>query len=276
MINAKAAGLSIAAVIIGACTSGNDDQSGPRSDIPGTSEVVIVNGNGISEPVFRLFTLNAVQADADDLTEEGRAEIINRLIYLKLLADAAERNSLHEEPDIAAELDLARMQLLARAMTEWYSDENPPTAAELRGMYRENLPRLASTLYKTRHILVDTEAEASALLDQLNAGADFAELAREYSTGPTGPDGGDLDWITAQSVVEPFGNAIQDATPGEPYPSPVQTQYGWHVILVEDIEAEAGPGLEAVRQDLTVAVEARKLDLYLEELRQAAEVTIVE
>jgi peptidyl-prolyl cis-trans isomerase C len=235
-----------------------------------------VNGNRIPESVFRVFTLSTLQASADDLTEEGRAEVIDRLVFLQVLADEAERSGLPEERRIAAELELQRMNILARALTERFRDENPPTESELRDLYEVNLPRLRSPEYKTRHILVETEAEALDLISQLDQGADFSDLAREHSTGPSGPDGGDLGWATADSYVAPFAEAVRAATPGRHYELPVETEFGWHVILVEDFEEQVAPGLEAVRQDLIIAVENQKLDAFVNGLRESAEVTIVQ
>jgi peptidyl-prolyl cis-trans isomerase C len=247
-----------------------------RVDALGPGEVAFVDGNRIPESIFRVFTLSALQANADDLTEEGRAEVIDRLIFLQVLAQEAEQQGLHEERRIAAELELQRMNLLARAVTERFSEENPPTESELRDLYELNLPRLRSPEYKTRHILVETEAEAADLIAQLDQGADFADLAREHSTGPSGPDGGDLGWATADSYVAPFAEAVRAATTGRHYESPVETEFGWHVILVEDFEEQAAPGLEAVRQDLIIAAGNQKLEAYVNGLREAAEVTVVE
>ena len=185
-------------------------------DALGPGEVALVDGNRIPESIFRVFTLSALQANADDLTEEGRAEVIDRLIYLQVLAQEAEQQGLHEERRIAAEIELQRMNLLARALTERFSEENPPTESELRDLYELNLPRLSSPEYKTRHILVETEAQAAELIAQLDEGADFADLAREHSTGPSGPDGGDLGWASADSYVAPFAEAVRAATPGTP------------------------------------------------------------
>ena len=268
--------LAVTAIVAVACGQDSANDTTAVADPFGPGEVAIVNGQRIPESVFRLFVLNALQANADDLTPEGRAEVLDRLVYLKLLADDAVANGLDQERRMAAELELARMQLLARAMTERFREDNGPTEAELRALYQENLPRLRSTQYKTRHILVETEDEAAAIIAELNQGAEFAALAQEHSTGPTGPDGGDLGWISADSVVEPFAVAIQAATPGEVISSPVRTQYGWHVILVEETEEQVAPGLESVREDLIVAVESQKLEAYATGLRESAEVTVVE
>ena len=134
--------------------------------------------------------------------------------------------------------------------------------------------RLASTQYKARHILVETEDEAAAIITELDNGAEFAELARQHSTGPTGPDGGDLGWFSADSMVAPFAEAVRAVEIGNYTSKPVQTRFGWHVILVEDQREQEPPGLESVRSELTTAVERQKMDRYVEGLRQAAEVVV--
>lgn len=268
--------LIAASIFASGCSTQSEDSETSSTDALGPGEVAFVDGERIPESLFRLHTLNSLQVAADDLTPEARQEMIEQLVFLQILTAEAEKQGLTEERRIAAEIELQRQQLLARAIADRYIEENPPTESELRDLYEFNLPRLRRTEYKTRHILVDTESQATELLAQLDEGADFAELAMEHGTDSTQSEGGDLGWITPDSVVEPFADAIQAATPGEPLDAPVETQYGWHVILVEEIEEQAAPGLESVRQDLTSAARSQKLDTYAASLREAAEVTIVE
>ena len=267
--------VTAASIALG-CSQNSENDGQATVDALGPGEVAIVNGERIPESLFRLHSLGALQVDADNLTPEARTEMIEQLVFLQILANEAELNGLPEERRIAAELELQRVQLLARAMADRYIEENPPSESELRELYEFNLPRLRAAQYKTRHILVESEAEASGLIEQLDQGADFAELATEHGTDLTASEGGDLGWLSADSVVEQFAAAIQAATPGELPDAPVETQYGWHVILVEEVEEQVAPGLESVREDLVRAVETQKLDTYAASLREGAEVTIVE
>lgn len=265
----------VAGIVLG-CTKDSEEVA-TTPDPLGPGEVAVINGERVPESVFRLYTLLAHQVNADDLTPEGRNQYIEELVYLQVLANEAEAEGLDQERRIAAELELQRIQYLARAMTERYSDENPPSEAELRALYEKNLPRLMAPEYKVRHILVDAEDEAKDLIAQLNQGADFAELAREHSTdAATADEGGDLGWSSADGWVKPFADAVASATVGVPVPAPVHSQFGWHVILVEDKKDKVAPGLDAVRQDLITAVRNQKLDAYASGLREAAEVTIVD
>jgi len=251
------------------------DAHSQASDPFGPGEVAILDGERVPESLFRLFTLEVMELDPDSLTPEARTDVINRLVSIVLLASEAERSGLDRERRVAAEIELLRLQTLASYMAERHASENPPTDAELRVLYEELLPELRRTEYKTRHILVETEARADDLIDELDDGADFAALARERSTGATAPAGGDLGWITPDSVVEPLGAVLDTATPGVHLPRPVQTQYGWHVILVEETREQA-LDFEAVRADLAAVARNQKVAAFVSSLREAAEVRIVE
>lgn len=266
-----------AAGVLAACSQEPEQQGSVPADRFGPGEVAIVDGERVPESIFRLYTLTGYQVNADDLTPEGRREFVDEVVLLKVLADEAERRGLHEERRIAADLELRRLQTLGQALTERFAADNPPTESELRDLYQANLSRLAGTEYKVRHILVETEAEASNLIERLDEGDDFAALAREHSTDTsTAPDGGDLGWSSADSWVDPFAEAVVGATAGTVVPTPVETQFGWHVILVEEKAEQVAPGLAAVRQDLEAAVRSQKLEAYVRGLRDAAEVTIVD
>jgi len=264
-------------VLLTGCAQDADDAANTEMDSLGPGEVAFVDGVRIPESIFRLYTLESVQTDADNLTPEGREEMINRLIALQALTNEAERNGLHEERRIAAELELLRITYLARAMTQRYSEDNPPSESELRALYQENLPRFQNTEYKTSHILVDTEAEANQLISELDQGADFGDLAREHSTDTaSGQDGGDLGWATPDTWVQPFAEAVRNTPAGTYTPAPVESQYGWHIIRVEEIAEDVAPGLDAVRQDLIVAAQNQKLNEFVQGLTEAAEVVVVD
>lgn len=257
-----------------ACGREPADQSTPDSSL-GPGSVATVNGMPVEESLFRLYSLNALQKDADALSEEERTQLVEDLIRFRLLAEAARERGLLEERTMAAQLELTRLQLIARAMAVRFLEENPATEAELREMYENNLGRLARNEYKARHILVETEEEAEAIIRELNTGSDFADLAREKSTGPTGPSGGDLGWFSADSMVEPFADAVRAMQVGTHSSEPVRTRFGWHVILLEDIQESQPPGLETVRAELTNSVERQKLDAYIDRLREAAAITVL-
>ncbi len=268
------ANLTLAAatfMALAACSpdQGGDAASGGPGPL-GPGVVATVNDTPVPESLFRFYALSGLQKTAEDLTEDERDGIIEDLIRMRLLADAAEERGLPDERTIAAELELQRLQLVARAAAARYLDENPARESELRALYEENLPRLMSNQYKARHILVNTEDEARNVIVALDGGGDFAELAREHSTGPTGPSGGDLGWFSADSMVEPFADAVRTMEDGSYSTEPVRTQFGWHVIMLEETREQQPPGLDAVRDELLRAVESQKLEDYVNSLRDAA------
>ena len=258
-------------VALAACAPGENNDATSEAPGPlGPGEVATINDRPVPESLFRFYALNGFQKAAEDLTEDERIQVVDNLIRVTLLADVAMQSGLPNERTIAAELELQRLQLLARAAATRYLDENPAGEAELRALYEENLPGLLSNQYKARHILLATEDEAASVIEALDAGSDFAELAMERSTGPTGPSGGDLGWFSAESMVEPFADAVRAMEDGSYSSEAVRTQFGWHVIMLEESREQQPPGLDAVRDELTRAVEQQKLEDYVQSLEDAA------
>lgn len=260
-------------VVLGGCDGQYSDTSSATSAL-GASRVATVNGKPVPESLFRLYSLSGLQRNADDLTEDERELILGDLVRLQLLADAAEQRGLANERTIAAELELQRLQFMARSMAVRYLEDNPATETELRAAYDANLDSFRATQYRARHILLEDEANAAEVIAELSQGADFAELARDRSTGPTGPEGGDLGWFSADSMVEPFADAVSGMAVGTYSTVPVQTQFGWHVISLEETRDQQPPGLDAVRNDIRALVDRQKLESYVNGLQAGAEVVL--
>ena len=133
--------------------------------------------------------------------------------------------------------------------------------------YQEQVALAPPLEFKASHILVETQSQAVSLISELEGGADFAELAKENSTGPSGPGGGDLGWFSANQMVAPFSQAVAALENGAFSKTPVQTQFGWHVILRVDSRESTPPTLESVRDVVKQRVEQDKLQKYLKDLR---------
>lgn len=265
----------LAAVVLTACAQQADDQAATSAtNALGPGRVATVNGVVVPESVFRLYSLAALQKNADELTDDERDSVLNDLIRFHVLANAARDQGVLQERTVAAELELQRLQYLARTMAVRFLEENPATEAQLRASYEENLPRFSNTQYKARHILLDRESDAAEVIAALNDGGDFVTLARERSTGPTGPQGGDLGWFSADSMVAPFADAVRAMAPASYSTEPVQTRFGWHVILLAETRDQQAPGLDAVRAEISNLVDRQKLEEYVSRLRDAAEVVI--
>ena len=269
----KIARLAAALMVITACACSRE--SADTSDATlGSARVAVVNGEAIPESILRIYVLAAERQNFDEMTAEDRERVLNDVIGLKLLAQQAEKEGLTASRTLAAQLELQRLQTLARAMAAEHIKNNPPTDADLQAIYDENLPRLAAEQYKLRHILVTTKEEADSVIAQLREGSDFAALAKARADGPTGPNGGELGWLTADSMPPSFADAVRALKVGSFSPEPVQTDAGFHVILLDEIQRKEPPSLEDLRADLSSAAERKRLDDYIKTLRESATVSV--
>ena len=267
-----AASALLACFAITGCAS--DNSGTPADNTLGVDTVANINGEPLYESVFRFYANNRTQKDANDLTDEERKLVLDELIQLVSLAQEARKANIDKERMVAVQIELQEINTLARSQINRYREQNAPTELELREEYDANLEELSGPQYKARHILVKTDEEAAAIIKDLQGGADFAEQAKQLSTGPSGPNGGDLGWFDAGNMVKPFADAVRTMEKGSITTEPVQTRFGWHVILLEDVREGQEPGLEAVRDQLTNSIMQRKVEAYVTGLREAA--TVVE
>ena len=266
----KIARLATALMVVAACACSQEEASDATL---GSARVAVVNGEPIPESILRIYVLAAERQNFDELSPEDRERVLNDVIGLKLLAQQAEKEGLTASRTLAAQLELQRLQTLARAMAAEHVKDNPPTDADLQAIYDENLPRLAGEQYKLRHILVATKEEADSVIAQLRQGSDFVALAQARADGPTGPNGGELGWLTADSMPPSFAEAVRALEVGSFSPEPVQTDAGYHVILLEETQRQEPPSLEDLRADLSSAAERKALDDYINTLREGATVS---
>lgn len=194
--------------------------------------------------------------------------LLDQLVQQTLLSQTQEELSGVAEMALENERRLlGAAQAVESIVGEAVSDEALQTTYEAR--YAEAEP---GTEYNASHILVETEEEAQALIEELQGGADFAALAQEHSTGPSGPSGGSLGWFGASSMVEPFQNAVQEMEPGTVRDEPVQTQFGWHVIRLNETRAADAPELDEVRAEIEEELRQAAVDARLAALQDAATV----
>ncbi|MDJ0759095.1 MAG: peptidylprolyl isomerase [Woeseiaceae bacterium] len=231
--------------------------------------VKTVNGVEIDSVVLSNYLQSRLQKPAAQATPDERAAILDEITDIYLLATQPKAKELEKSPELAAQLELQYRGLLAQAVAADYMAGNEATEDEIFEEYSEQIARSPSEQFKARHILVETQAKAMELIEQLKSGADFVELAKANSTGPSGPNGGDLGWFPPDQMVAPFSAAVVELENGKFTEEPVQTQFGWHVILREDSRENEPPTLESVRQVVKQQVEARKFQEYLESLRSA-------
>jgi peptidyl-prolyl cis-trans isomerase C len=159
---------------------------------------------------------------------------------------------------------------LAQAVVGDWLINNPATEEEILEAYNSRALMAPDLQFKARHILVETQSSATDLITQLDAGADFAELAELHSTGPSGSSGGDLGWFSPNQMVAPFSDAVAELEDGAYTKTPVQTDFGWHVILREETRNNEPPPLDSVRDVIKQNVEQEKFQNFLESLRTEA------
>ncbi len=235
------------------------------------SVVATVNGADITEQQLTAFMRDSANSGATLSREDALQELISRTVVLQ---DAAALK-LEERADIKQQLALLRETVLLQAALNEALKANPITEAELRAVYDERIGAVqAPTEYKARHILLETEDDAKAVIAELDGGADFATLAKERSTGPSGPAGGDLDWVTPDGLVPPFAQAMVALEKGKHSTTPVQTQFGWHVILVEDSRSMAPPAFEQVKPQIAELLKQQRIGAYISALQQQAQIEI--
>lgn len=201
--------------------------------------------------------------------------LLQELINLELLVQDAEQNKLDQDAAFRTDLELTRRALLAQYAVRKRVEDNPVDEARMRAVYDEQIGKAPkSTEYRARHILLESEADAGKVIADLDAGGDFAALAKERSTGPSGPNGGDLGWFSAEQMVPEFAQAAAALTPGSYSKAPVQTQFGWHVIILDDTRESTPPPFDDVKERLKLLLANQKLQQHIETAKAAASIEI--
>jgi peptidyl-prolyl cis-trans isomerase C len=256
------AGLAAVLLILSACAK----NSPPRADnIP---SVATVNGKAVSTEVFESYLAVAARRPASEVPPEQRAQALDQFIALQIAADLAVKNGMDKTNTVASQLAFARINVLSEATLKKYVDEHPITDAEMQVAYDTQVGAMLRQ-YHARQILVQSKAAADSIITKLNAGGDFAKLAEKESQDPTAKQGGDIGWVTPGAIMPSFGKALTLLDKGKFTQEPVQTQYGWHVIKVEDYRT---PPLDQVKDQVKVFVQRQKLSAYFDELRKGAKV----
>ena len=185
-----------------------------------------------------------------------------------LLSREATRKGIEKNADVKAQMDLAAQTALVRAFIADWIKANPVPDAELRKEYDAIKAQIGEREYKVAHILVEKEDEAKEIVVELQKGAKFPDLAKARSKDPGSKDrGGDLDWNAPANFVKPFSDAMVKVEKGKFTAQPVQTQFGWHVIMVEDVRAAKVPSFDEVKPQLAQRMQGAHLEKYLRDLR---------
>jgi peptidyl-prolyl cis-trans isomerase C len=239
-----------------------------------TQEAVLatVNGSPITQEMYDAYASKRNTQTQGGAAPASTETVLNELINVELVMQDAEKKGIDQRPEIQKQMEWQRRSLLVTAGMRDYLDAHPITDEELKKAYDTEIAKLDKTEYKARHILLETEAEANEVIAQLDKGTDFAELAKEKSKGPTGKQGGDLGWFSPARMVKPFSDAVATLEKGNYTEKPVQTQFGWHVILLEDTRDLTPPAFDQVKDQLQPGLQKQRVDQYLDELRKTAKI----
>ncbi|BEV71297.1 MULTISPECIES: peptidylprolyl isomerase [unclassified Paludibacterium] len=236
-----------------------------------------VNGTTISQARFDAVAkmMNA-QAQAQGQQADPRLPemIKQQLITAEVLRQEAVRKGIDKLPEVRAELDNAEAMTLANQLIKQFVASNPVSESDLKAEYdklKAATPEKKS--YHAQHILVKTEAEANAVIAALKKGKPFAQLAKEKSIDPgSKANGGDLGWNEPETFVPEFGQAMAKLAKGQITAKPVKTQFGWHIIKLDDVRTEEFPKLEALRPQLEQQLQGERIQKYIADLKAKAKI----
>jgi peptidyl-prolyl cis-trans isomerase C len=265
-----------AAGLLAACTKPAGDAAAPAADKAEAAKVTTVatvNGEKLSSTLFDTF-VQAVMGgnnNHEPPTDEQKKQLTDQLINMALAAQTGEKEGLGKDPQVAARLQLLQMQILAEAASEKFIKAHPVSESELKAEYDAQVAGMPKE-YRARHILVDKKETAEEIIKQLNSGADFAKLAEKDSKDSSAKQGGELGWFTLQTMVKPFSDAVAALEVGKFTETPVQSEFGYHVILLEEVRTPEAPAFDQVKPQVEMFVQRKKLQEYLDGLRKAAKI----
>ncbi|MGB5305739.1 MAG: peptidylprolyl isomerase [Gammaproteobacteria bacterium] len=252
--------------------SGNASPASTAHQVIDSPVVATVNGASITQAALDVYKKQRQARQADQQAEDDGA-VLNELIALELMRQESVSKGLDTSQSVLATLDQQTRTVLAGAAIQDYMSSNPVTDEETKKFYDAQIGQ-AGKEYSARHILLESEADAADVIAALEDGADFSALAKEKSTGPSGATGGKLGWFAPGQMVKEFSDAAALLEKGSYTKTPVQTQFGWHVIMLDDTRESTPPGYEEVSDRLKMIVANQKLQQHVQAIKSAAKIEI--
>lgn len=237
------------------------------------SDTVIaeVNGYKITEGLFRLYTSQR-NLPAGGASPQQRASLIEELINRAVIYQDAVDLGVDKTPAMKAAIDFQRINIIASTMLDRSSNRFAVSEADMRKEYKARKSELGGKELKARHILVADEKTAKDIIEKLNKDGDFAKLAGKHSTGPSAVNGGDLGWFKSDQMVKEFSTAASKLKKGSYTKKPVKTQFGWHIILLEDRRSVEAPSYESIKEQIRVGLQNKMIEKYIGGLRDKAKI----
>ncbi len=236
--------------------------------------LLTVNGYEVTPQVYLAYRGLRQRPEPRD-PQQAQLTILNELATILMISQDAEKHGVDKKPEHAIILDIGRRLALSEAAVQDVLTGFEATDEAVQKAYDEAYKEMPKE-YKARHILVKEEPKALVLIAELDSGADFAELAKEHSTDPgSGSRGGDLGWFTTDRMVPSFGEAVVAQEPGVYSKAPVQSQFGYHIILVEESREQDAPKLDEVRNDLVTQLRQEAVANYVEGVRDSTDIQVM-
>jgi peptidyl-prolyl cis-trans isomerase C len=260
--------VAVITLLLAACGKGQQAAAPPAAaDKAGPPPVAIVDGTPISRDAFDDYLKGLLRGKPiTDVTADEKSQVLDQMINMQLIAAQAEKDGLDKDPEVATRIALLRTQILADAAAQKYVKANEPTDAELQTAYDTAADK---TEYHASHILVPTKEKAEQLIKKLKGGAKFEDLAKTESTDNSKANGGDLGWFTTAKMVKPFGDAVKGLKKGDFTAEPVQTQYGWHIIKLQDTRDAP---LDQMKAQLSNPIMQKRFQTYIDGLKKNAKI----
>ena len=252
-------------ILLSACKE-DTASSEQATNIPADQIAATVNGTVISKTDVAKFKELKGNAHIPD------ENIIDEMVATELLRQEAIKAGIADKESVRFQIRLQESETLARMLMREKFGSLSFTEADLKSAYDKQMSKTDGREFKARHILLKTEDEANAVIEAIRAGGNFIELAKERSTGPTGPNGGDLGWFEPSRMVPPFAEAVKAMNKGDVSVAPVQTNFGWHVIQLDDVRELPKPDFDGMRDELQQSLIRDAINSYIEEIEGAAEI----
>jgi len=234
--------------------------------------LAVVNGKPIPSSRADVMIKQMTSQGQQD-TPELRAMVKDELINREILIQEADKLGLGTNADVKNQIEIARQSILIRALVADYLKKNPVKDADIKAEYDRFKAQASDKEYHARHILVEKEDEAKAIIAKLKGGAKFEDLAKASSKDPgSAANGGDLDWASPASFVKPFSDALVALKKGELSETPVKTQFGYHIIKLDDVRTAKIPTLEEVKPQIAESLQQKKLQAFQQQLRSKAKI----
>jgi peptidyl-prolyl cis-trans isomerase C len=230
-----------------------------------------VNGQPIPQSVYNAFVAEQKAQGAPDSPELQNA-VKEELVRREILAQEAKKKGLDKSANIQGQIELAKQAVLIRAYLSDYVKAHPISDAQLKSEYELIKSNLGSTEYKARHVLVEKEEDAKAIIAKLDKGEKFSELAKQSKDPGSKDKGGELGWSSPNSYVKPFGEALTKLKKNEYTKTPVKSDFGYHVIMLEDSRPANPPPFEQVKQQMQQRAAQQQVEQLVKELRGKAKV----